>query len=187
MKKAPIPLLLAAPALTLAVSAWFGRAPLATAYAAESPAPAFTHSSAEDWINSEPLTWSDLKGQVVLVDFWTFECWNCYRSFPWLHAVEDRYADQGLQVIGVHTPEFARERVRDNVVAKVHEFGLKHPVMMDNDFSYWNAFNNRYWPAFYLVDRSGNIRAAFYGETHQGDRNARQIEAKIEALLAESA
>lgn len=149
------------------------------------PAPAFTHTQAQDWINSAPLTWKDLRGQVVLLDFWTYACWNCYRSFPWLHSVEKRYGARGLRVIGVHTPEFDHERVRDNVVAKVAQFKLAHPVMLDNDHSYWKAMSNQYWPAFYLVDRKGQVRGLFIGETHAGDRNAIAIEAAIEQLLAE--
>ena len=163
--------------------------PIALANAAEaSPtAPAFTHKAEADWLNSKPLAWSDLKGKVVLVDFWTFDCWNCYRSFPWMKSVEEKFAARGLTVLGVHTPELPQEYVRDNVVKKVAEFGLKHPVMIDNDYSYWNAFGNRYWPAFYLVDQQGRVRGAFFGETHPGDGNAKRIEAAIEGLLAEGA
>ena len=149
-------------------------------------APAFTHTDAGDWLNSAPLTWKDLRGKVVLVDFWTFECWNCYRSFPWLRDMETRLAPEGLQVIGVHTPEFDREKVKSSIEAKIREFMLQHPVMIDNDHSYWRAMGNRYWPAYYIVDKQGRIRAVFYGETHRGDRQARQIEATIRDLLQES-
>lgn len=149
------------------------------------PAPEFTHTGAAEWINSEPLRLRDLRGHVVLLDFWTFDCWNCYRSFPWLKAVEARYRERDLVVIGVHTPELAHERVRASVVAKVAEFGLHHPVMIDNDFSYWNAMGNRYWPAFYLIDKQGHVRGRFIGETHPGDRRARRVEALIEELLGE--
>lgn len=157
------------------------------AEAANAPsAPAFTHTAAADWLNSKPLAWGELKGKVVLVDFWTFDCWNCYRSFPWLKATEDKFAGKGLQVLGVHTPELPQEYIRDNVVRKVGEFGLKFPVMIDNDYSYWKAFGNRYWPAFYLVDKQGKVRAAYFGETHPGDLNAQNIEATIAKLLAEN-
>ncbi len=163
--------------------------PIAIASAAEaSPsAPAFTHKAEADWLNSKPLSWPQLKGKVVLIDFWTFDCWNCYRSFPWLKGIEAIYAGRGLQVVGVHTPELPQEYKRDNVVKKVAEFGLTHPVMIDNDYSYWNAFGNRYWPAYYLVDGEGRVRNAFFGETHAGDSNARQVEAAIDSLLAEAA
>ena len=149
-------------------------------------APEFIHRSAAQWINSEPLRLQELRGKVVLINFWTFACWNCYRSFPWLQAVEKHYARRGLQVIGVHTPEFDYEKVRRNVENKVAEFGLRYPVMIDNDFSYWRAMKNRYWPAFYLVDKQGVLRSVFIGETHHGTAQAKKIEAVIERLLAES-
>ena len=148
-------------------------------------APAFTHTDAQEWLNSPPLEWKALRDQVVLLDFWTFGCWNCYRSFPWLKSVEKRYHDQGLQVIGVHTPEFDHEHDIARVRQKVEEFGLQHPVMIDNDFSYWRALRNRYWPAFYLVGKRGKVRAVFVGETHEGDRRAAKIERTIEKLLQE--
>lgn len=149
-------------------------------------APAFTHTSADDWINSAPLTLEDLRGQVVLLDVWTFDCWNCYHSIPWLKSVESKYQERGLRIIGVHTPELSQERVKANVVSKVAEFGIHHPVMLDNDFSYWKALGNQYWPAFYLVDKKGRIRNVFVGETHIDDRNARAVDSAIRELLAES-
>ncbi|MEL7451356.1 MAG: redoxin family protein [Pseudomonadota bacterium] len=148
--------------------------------------PEFTHKAKNRWINSEPLKVKELKGSVVLIDVWTFDCWNCYRSFPWLNTVAKRYADDGLKVVGIHTPEFRHEHKRANVVAKVAEFGLDHPVMMDNDFSYWKALGNRYWPTFYLADREGRVRGVFIGETHAGDARAKEMEAAIETLLAEA-
>ncbi len=148
--------------------------------------PEFTGIEESAWINSAPLAVADLRGQVLVLDFWTFDCWNCYRSFPWLKALEHRFEGQDVQVIGIHTPEFEHEKVRTNVVAKVQEFGLEHPVMMDNDFAFWKALGNRYWPAFYLVDRAGQVRAVFAGETHEGDARAQQIEALIVELLEES-
>ncbi|MEE9351469.1 MAG: redoxin domain-containing protein [Thiotrichaceae bacterium] len=148
------------------------------------PAPEFTHHAAKDWINSKPLTLESLKGKVVLLDFWTFECWNCYRSFPWLNALEKQFAEEDFQIIGVHSPEFKHEHDRKQVEAKIKEFELHHPVMMDNDFSYWKALNNRYWPAYYLIDKEGLVQGKFFGETHQGDSNAKAIEALIRQLLA---
>ncbi len=150
------------------------------------PAPEFTQKEAYGWINSAPLTLAELQGQVILIDFWTFDCWNCYRSFPWLNALEKRYQDKGLRVIGIHSPEFEHEKDKASVVRKVMEFGLHHPVMMDNDFGYWRAIGNRYWPSYYLVDKQGRIRSYFIGETHEGDRRAKAIEAEIQRLLAES-
>lgn len=165
-----------------------------TAFAAEgSPsiqegvrlAPAFTHSRAQEWLNSRPLSWSDLRGQVVVVDVWTFACWNCYRSLPWLHGLAAQYNQRGLRIIGVHTPELAQEYVRANVVRKLAELHVDYPVMLDNDYSYWNALGNRYWPAFYLIDKQGRIRGQFAGETHAGDANAQAIDKAVQKLLAE--
>ena len=149
------------------------------------PLPAFTTDDPAHWFNSPPLTTQALQGKVLLVDIWTFDCWNCYRSFPWLKMLETDLADQAFQVIGVHSPEFDHERDPKQVGAKIREFGLQHPVMMDNDFAYWRALGNRYWPAFYLVDKQGIIRHLHVGETHAGDARARRIEEQIRALLAE--
>ncbi|MCB1746401.1 MAG: redoxin domain-containing protein [Gammaproteobacteria bacterium] len=147
--------------------------------------PEFTAQDPAHWINSAPLSRDDLLGQVVLVDVWTFECWNCYRSFPWLRTLERGFAARGLRVIGIHSPEFEREREPARVRAKVREFELDHPVMIDNDLAYWRALGNRYWPAFYLVDKRGRVRQVFVGETHAGDAQATRIEAQVEKLLAE--
>ena len=149
------------------------------------PLPEFTSSASENWFNSEPLRVEKLRGQVLLVDVWTYDCWNCYRSFPWLRALEAELAGQPFQVIGIHSPEFDHEHDPARVAAKVREFGLQHPVMMDNDFAYWRALGNRYWPAYYLVDKDGRIRSVHVGETHRGDARARRIEDEIMALLAE--
>lgn len=151
------------------------------------PAAEFHHNQAKDWINSEPLMLKDLKGKVVLLDFWTFGCWNCYNSFPWLNKLEKRLHAEGLQVIGVHTPEFDHEKVRASIEAKAKEFNLHHPIMIDNDFSYWRAMQNKYWPAFYIIDKRSNVRGVFFGETHEGDAQAIRIEKTIKRLLAESA
>lgn len=170
----------------LAAATWLAASLDSNAQAVPQRAPEFTHASASEWINSRPLTLADLRGRVVLVDFWTFDCWNCYRSFPWLHDLEARLATQHFTVLGVHSPEFEHERDRKRVEAKVREFELRHPVMIDNDFSYWRALGNRYWPAFYVIDKQGRIRGSFAGETHAGDR-ARAVEALIRQLLAEPA
>jgi thiol-disulfide isomerase/thioredoxin len=155
-------------------------------FAAQSrDAPEFTQTAPTAWINSPPLRLAGLRGKVVLVDVWTFECWNCYRSFPWLKSVEARFGPEGLVVVGVHSPEFDRERDPAAVAAKVREFGLSHPVMIDNDLRFWKALDNRVWPAFYLIDRQGRIRERFVGETHAGEPQAQRIEAAIADLLAE--
>ncbi len=148
-------------------------------------APEFTETAPAAWINSPPLHLAGLRGKVVLIDVWTFECWNCYRSFPWLKSVETRFGPEGLVVVGVHSPEFDRERDPASVAAKVREFGLDHPVMIDNDMRYWKALGNRFWPAFYLIDRQGRIRERFVGETHTGEPQAQRIETAIADLLTE--
>jgi glutathione peroxidase-family protein len=180
---AAVAVILTMPKSNAAISA---RSSVVIAAAADG-APAFTHPAAADWINSPPLTWADLRGKVVLIDVWTFECWNCYRSFPWLHGVERRYDAQGLQVIGVHSPEFDAEKVRSSIEVAMKKYDVTFPVMIDSDHSYWNALGNSYWPAFYLVDKQGRIRASFVGETHDGDANSLKIEAAVKALLAEPA
>lgn len=152
---------------------------------AESPgAPAFTHTAPEDWLNSTPLSWERLRGRAVLIEFWAFDCWNCYRSIPWLQTLDEKFGGR-FQIVGVHTPELPQEYRLENLKAKLREFAIRHPVMVDNDYSYWNALGNRYWPAFYLVDGHGRIRGRYVGETHEGDANARRVEADIRAVLGE--
>lgn len=148
--------------------------------------PPFTSTDPVDWHNSDPLQVSDLVGQVVLLDVWTFQCWNCYRSFPWLTGLEDRFAGQDFRIIGIHTPEFESEKDRQAVAEAIVRFGLHHPVMMDNDHAYWRALGNRFWPAYYLVDARGRIRDVYIGETHAGDAQARRIESRIGELLEEA-
>lgn len=148
-------------------------------------APAFTHKAAETWLNTAPLTWAALRGRVVLLEVWTFACGNCIRSIPWLRALLDRLPADQFLMLGVHTPELPREYALENVRAKLREYRISFPVMVDNDYSYWNALGNRYWPAFYLVDRRGRIRGHYIGETHEGDARALRIEADIRRVLAE--
>lgn len=150
------------------------------------PLPEFTQTDSQDWINSKPLSVEDLEGKVVLLDFWTFECWNCYRSFPWINALHDKYHEQGFEIVGVHSPEFEHEKNREKVAQKVKEFELKHPVMIDNDFVYWRKLKNRFWPTFYVVDKKGRVRGIAIGETHVGDTRAKRVEGLIEQLLAET-
>jgi cytochrome c biogenesis protein CcdA/thiol-disulfide isomerase/thioredoxin len=121
-------------------------------------------SGATDWINSPPLTADQLKGKVVLVDFWTYSCINCLRTLPYLRAWADKYNDNGLVVIGVHTPEFPFEKDLSNVQKAVHEFGITYPVAMDNNNKIWNAFSNQYWPAHYFIDATGKVRFHHFGE-----------------------
>ena len=116
------------------------------------------------WINSEPLSLPKLRGKVVLVEFWTYSCINCIRVLPHVSQWHQRYAAQGLVVIGVHTPEYGYERVGANVRAAVKRLGIGYPVVQDNGFRIWNAYGNRYWPALYLIDRQGRIVYRHFGE-----------------------
>jgi thiol-disulfide isomerase/thioredoxin len=137
-------------------------------------------SGATEWINSPPLTAASLRGKVVLIDFWTYSCINCLRSLPTLNAWYGKYKDSGLVVIGVHTPEFPFEKDEANVRKAVRELGIEYPVAMDNDYSIWRAFHNRFWPAHYFIDAAGRVRFHHFGE---GDYE--QSEAWIRSLLEE--
>ena len=116
------------------------------------------------WFNSDPLTMEELRGKVVLVDFWTYSCVNCVRTLPYLHSWYETYRDRGFEIIGVHSPEFAFERDPENVRRAVEELGVGWPVVLDNDFEQWRLYNNRYWPAHYFIDAEGRIRYYHYGE-----------------------
>ena len=117
-----------------------------------------------EWINSTALTPAALRGKVVLVDFWTFECYNCLNALPHVKELYARYKDRGFVVVGVHTPEFARERVPENVRREVAKLGITYPVVIDNDNRIWNAFHNQYWPAAYYADATGRMRFHQFGE-----------------------
>jgi len=131
------------------------------------------------WINSAPLTMERLRGKVVLVDFWTYSCINCLRTLPYLKSWEERYHAKGLVILGVHSPEFAFEHSLGNVRAAVKRLGIRYPVALDNDFATWNAYQNQYWPADYLIDRTGRVR-----DVHFGEGAYAQTEQKIRELLA---
>jgi thiol-disulfide isomerase/thioredoxin len=120
--------------------------------------------SAAGWVNSPPLTAADLRGHVVLINFWTYTCINWLRSLPYVRAWADKYKDQGLVVIGIHTPEFDFEQDPDNVRRAIQALGVGYPVAIDSDYAIWNAFGNRYWPASYFVDAQGQIRHHRFGE-----------------------
>ena len=129
------------------------------------PAPNFAGISA--WINTangKPLTLQQLRGKVVLVDFWTYSCVNCIRTLPYLKAWDARYRKAGLVIVGVHTPEFAFEHVVSNVRQAVSEHDIRYPVAIDDDYRTWNAWSNQYWPADYLIDKRGHVRSAHFGE-----------------------
>ena len=137
---------------------------------------------AVEWVNSKPLSVEQLRGKVVLVDFWTYSCINCIRTIPYVRAWAEKYRDQGLVVIGVHAPEFAFEKRIDNVKRAVTDFDIRYPVAIDNDFAIWRAFGNSYWPAHYFIDAEGRIRHHHFGE---GDYA--RSERVIQELLAEAA
>ncbi|WP_233238292.1 cytochrome c biogenesis protein CcdA [Bordetella sp. LUAb4] len=145
----------------------------------EGPAPAL--SGAVQWLNSPPLDMAQLRGKVVLVDFWTYSCINCLRALPYVKAWADKYRDQGLVVIGVHAPEFAFERDADNVKRAAAKLGLDYPIAVDNNYAIWRAFNNQYWPAHYFIDAQGRIRHHHFGE---GEYD--QSERVIQQLLREA-
>lgn len=134
-----------------------------------------------NWLNSQPLTLQELKGRVVLVDFWTYTCINCIRTLPYLKAWHEAYAPAGLVIVGVHTPEFEFEKDTANVSQAAADFGLTYPIVQDNDFAIWKAYRNRYWPAKYLLDKDGVVRY-----THFGEGAYAETEAKIRELLRES-
>ena len=118
----------------------------------------------DTWLNSTPLHADDLKNKVVLVKFWTYGCHNCNAVEPYVIEWHNKYAEQGLLVIAVHTPEFAHEHQLDNVRAYMQEHRVPYPVVLDNDFSNWRRFSNRYWPTLYLADRRGQLRYRKIGE-----------------------
>ena len=138
-------------------------------------------SGIDAWINGEPLTMEELRGRVVLIDFWTYTCINCIRTFPFLKQWHARYADDGLVIVGVHTPEFDFEKVYDNVVEATLNDALVWPMAQDNDYVTWRRYSNRFWPAKYLIDKDGVVRY-----THFGEGGYAETEEVIRELLAEA-
>lgn len=130
----------------------------------KTPYPAPEIEGIAQWLNSEKLTMGDLKGKVVLVDFWTYSCINCIRTFPHLKSWYEKYKDDGFVILGVHAPEFLFEKKLENVRSALTQYGLTYPIAMDNDFTTWRNFENRYWPAHYLIDQTGNVVYAHFGE-----------------------
>ena len=144
------------------------------------PAPEFRGITR--WLNSKPLTLEGLRGRVVLIDFWTYSCVNCLRTLPYIRDWHDRYRQAGLTIVGVHSPEFAFERVESNVRENAADLGVRWPVALDNEFATWGAWHNQYWPAKYLIDREGHVRYFHFGE---GDYT--ETEEAIRSLLGERA
>ena len=171
-------------ALSLA-AAWIGTRDSVIRWITVEP---FRLSSASDlaslgrataWLNSAPLTAADLQGKVVLVDFWTYTCINWLRTVPYVRAWAARYKEQGLVVIGVHTPEFSFEEDVDNVRRSAQERGVTYPIAIDNDRAIWHGFGNHYWPALYFIDAAGHVR-----HHHFGEGNYEESEMRIRQLLA---
>jgi thiol-disulfide isomerase/thioredoxin len=147
-----------------------------TVAAAQTSAPDFTGIST--WFNSAPLRMADLRGKVVLVDFWTYGCVNCVNTLPHVTELYAKYKNRGLVVVGVHTPEFPFERSAANVQSALKRHGISYPVAQDNDSQTWNAWRNQYWPAQYIVDQSGKV--VFQ---HEGEGQYEQIDRTIARLL----
>ncbi|MDQ0009529.1 thiol-disulfide isomerase/thioredoxin [Luteibacter jiangsuensis] len=171
----PIRLALATLAIGAAlVAAWPGNGSstaLAQDSAAKAPAPDF--AGIDHWFNSQPLTIAGLRGKVVLVEFWTHECINCLHVLPHTKALYDKYAKDGLVVVGVHTPEYDEERDPANVKAAIARYGITWPVAMDNGYQTWNAYGNRFWPALYLIDRDGRVVYSHFGEGNYDETEVR--------------
>jgi thiol-disulfide isomerase/thioredoxin len=132
------------------------------------------------WINSEPLTLASLRGRVVVVEFWTFACYNCRNTLPYIKRWDDRYRDKGLTVIGVHSPELDEEQVLENVRRETASLGIRYPVVTDNDFATWKAYKVEAWPTTFVLDKQGHIRWR-----HVGEGAYQEAESVIENLLAE--
>jgi len=133
------------------------------------------------WINSEPLKLKDLRGRVVLLEFWTFGCYNCRKTLPFVKKWNDQYREQGLTIVGVHSPEFDEERDVGNLRRQVGSLGITYPVVTDNDYQTWKAYNVEAWPTIFLLDKQGRIRWM-----HVGEGNYDEAERLIQKLLAEN-
>jgi peroxiredoxin len=148
------------------------------------PAPEFR--GVTRWINSEPLSMSGLRGKVVLVHFWTNGCYNCVNNYPHYRAWQERYAGKDVVIVGIHTPETPGEQDVERIKAQADKHGLKFPIAVDNDGANWKAWNNRYWPTVYVVDRRGRVRYGWEGElNYQGQAGEERVRSLVEALLKE--
>ena len=136
---------------------------------------------AVQWLNSPPLSRESLRGKVVLVDFWTYDCINCQHTLPYVNGWAKKYEKDGLVVIGVHTPEYGYEKIIDNVREQVRKLDIHYPVAIDNQYAIWRAFNNQYWPAHYFIDAKGQVRYSHFGEGRYGEQ-----EQVIQQLLQEA-
>ncbi|WP_186223696.1 thioredoxin family protein [Burkholderia gladioli] len=153
---------------------------IAGAAQASAPTTAPEFTGINQWLNGPPQSLDKLRGKVVLVDFWTYTCINCIHTLPHVQGWYDKYKSQGLTVVGVHTPEYPFEHSTSNVRDAIKRFGLTYPVAQDNDYATWRAYDNQYWPAVYLIDKTGRIVYRHFGE---GDYE--QTDAEIARLLAQ--
>jgi len=130
------------------------------------------------WINSSPLKLADLRGKVVLLEFWTYGCYNCRNTIPYLRAWYKEYGGNDFEIIGIHTPEFPAEKELSRVVRQTQELGIRYPVVTDNDMTTWNAYHQEYWPVLYLIDEEGIIRYV-----HIGEGEYQETESRIKELI----
>jgi thiol-disulfide isomerase/thioredoxin len=170
--------------LFLAASAAACAAPYASAFSFSSlssaePVAAPEFAGIDKWLNSAPLRMAEQRGKVVLVDFWTYTCINCLNHLPSVQSWHERFQAKGLLTVGVHTPEFAYEKSTKNVQEAIARLGVRHAVAQDNGYATWRAYNNRYWPAIYLIDKQGQIVYRHFGEGRYDE-----TEKTIQTLLA---
>ncbi|MBA8681771.1 redoxin family protein [Stenotrophomonas tumulicola] len=178
LRSCMLPLLLALASVAVLLAAW------ASTEAGEHvavAAPAAGFDGGGSWFNSPPLAMPQLRGKVVLVEFWAYGCINCLRVAPYVQRWHEQHAAGGLVVVGVHTPEFAHEGLASNVQDAVTRLGITYPVVQDNQYRIWNAWGNRFWPALYLIDRKGQVVYRHYGEGGYARTGS-----EIMRLLAES-
>jgi thiol-disulfide isomerase/thioredoxin len=138
-----------------------------------------------EWLQSEPLTFASLRGQVVVVHFWTFGCINCIHNYPAYKAWQEDHGGKGVTIIGIHTPEFAGEADLERVRAKAEQNGLNFPIAVDNNGLNWKNWNNRFWPSIYLIDKNGRVRYRWEGELDSENKGERLMRQRIDELLAE--
>lgn len=167
---------LASLATTVRADELIAQSPRAVVAEASAQAPDF--KGINNWLNSGPLSMQDLRGKVVMVNFWTYGCYNCVNTLPHVTSLYSKYKDKGLVIVGVHTPEFPFERSLGNVQAALKRHGIQYPVAQDNDSATWNAYRNSYWPAQYIVDQTGKIVYS-----HAGEGAYDEIEKTIQNLL----
>ncbi|MBI3579135.1 MAG: redoxin domain-containing protein [Ignavibacteriales bacterium] len=141
------------------------------------PAPELSQG---EWINSKPLALSELRGQVVLIEFWAFGCYNCRNTIPHINQWQKQYGDEKFKIIGVHTPEFPKEKIFSKVEDETFKLGIEYAVVTDNNYKTWDAYKQQYWPALYLIDKKGIVRYV-----HIGEGNYEETEKMIQALLEE--